>query len=148
MNQLRGTLHGRIDEKGRIKVPATFRQQIEERFGRELYITSEDGRSILIYPMVVWEEFENKLAKLAKTDPSRSAMERWTRFYGGVTELDNQGRALVPQLLRSSVGHEGEVVVMGYDDHLLAATEERMRQLLEETPVTREVLSDLAAKGV
>lgn len=148
MNRLRGSSHGRIDDKGRLKIPATFRAHIEERFGRDLFITSRDGSTIYVYPLPVWEELEMRLAAVPSQDPDRELFEMATSYYGGQTDVDNQGRALVPQVLREKFGHEGEVVVMGKGDYLVVATKERMQQLLEAGPLTRDVLSSLSSKGV
>jgi len=148
MNRLRGSSHGRIDDKGRLKIPAAFRSHIDERYGAELFITSRDGQSILVYPLPVWEELELRLAQVSSTDPDREQFENWTSYFGGQAEIDNQGRALVPQVLREKIGHEGEVVVMGKGDHLVVATKEHMEKKLSEAPLTRDVMSSLSGKGV
>ncbi len=148
MNRLRGSSHGRIDDKGRLKIPAAFRQHIEERYGRELFITSRDGQSVLVFPLPIWEELEIRLSQVSSTDPDREQFEDWTSYFGGQAELDNQGRALVPQVLREKLAHEGEVVVMGKGDHLVVATKEHMQQRLEQAPLTREVMASLSSKGV
>lgn len=148
MNRLRGSAHGRIDDKGRLKIPAAFRSHIEDRYGKELFITSRDGKVALVYPLAIWEELEIRLAQVSSTDPDREQFEEWTSYFGGETELDNQGRALVPQVLREQIGHEGEVVVMGKGDHLVVATKEHMAERLASSPLTREVMSSLSSKGV
>lgn len=148
MNRLRGSAHGRIDDKGRLKIPASFRSHVEERYGKELFITSRDGKLILVFPLPVWEELEMRLAQVSSTDPDREQFEEWTSYFGGETEIDNQGRALVPQVLRETVGHEGEVVVMGKGDHLVVGTKEHMLERLQAAPLTREVMASLSGKGV
>jgi MraZ protein len=148
MNRLRGSSHGRIDDKGRLKIPATFRSHIEERYGRDLFITSRDGATILVYPLPVWEELEMRLSTVSSQDPDREQFETWTSYFGGQTDVDNQGRALVPQVLRERFGHEGEVVVMGKGDHLVVATKEQMQRFLDSAPLTRDVLVSLSSKGV
>ena len=54
MNRLRGSAHGRIDDKGRLKIPASFRSHVEERYGKGCFITSRDGKLILVFPLPVW----------------------------------------------------------------------------------------------
>ena len=62
----RGTHITRLDEKGRLKVPADFKRQIDENYGVQFYITSWDGRSAKVYPMQEWEEIERKLAAVPR----------------------------------------------------------------------------------
>ena len=68
---LRGSAIARIDDKGRLKLPNVFRTQLEERYGRELFLTSLSGEDVRIYPMPVWLEIEEKLAKMPSTHPSK-----------------------------------------------------------------------------
>ena len=60
----RGTHLTRLDDKGRLKMPAEFKRVIDENFSAQFYITSWDGRSAKVYPMQAWEEIERKLAAL------------------------------------------------------------------------------------
>ena len=46
----RGNAPTRVDEKGRLKVPAEFKRVVEEKYGRKFYITSLDGRVAHVYP--------------------------------------------------------------------------------------------------
>ena len=64
MDRFRGSAPARLDEKGRLKVPSLFRQQIEEAFGPELFVTSLHGKEVLLYPLAIWRAFEEKLAAL------------------------------------------------------------------------------------
>ena len=61
---LRGSISAKIDAKGRLKVPTTFRSAIAEKYGELLYVTSITGQSVLIFPMSVWVEREEKLKDL------------------------------------------------------------------------------------
>ena len=58
---LRGSFTARIDEKSRLKIPRDFLKSIEEKYGRELFVTSLDGNCAHIYPMPVWTEIERQL---------------------------------------------------------------------------------------
>ena len=60
----RGTHLTRLDEKGRLKMPAEFKREIDENYSAQFYITSWDGKSAKVYPMQAWEEIERKLAAL------------------------------------------------------------------------------------
>ena len=61
-----------IDDKGRLKVPNGFRTLIEDQHGRELFVTSLTGESVRIYPMPVWLDIEQKLARCPPRIPRGS----------------------------------------------------------------------------
>jgi MraZ protein len=58
---LRGNYTARIDVKGRLKLPTSFRRLIDEKHGSEFYITSLTGDCVRIYPLPEWELIEQKL---------------------------------------------------------------------------------------
>lgn len=138
----------KIDEKGRLKVPASFRKVIEERYGSECFITSKDGESALVYPMPVWLDFQSKLAKVPSTSVAKVKMLERVNYFGQVGTIDAQGRVLVPAVLREVAGIAEDVVVLGSQDHLIVWNEQKMRKRLEETPLTAEDYKELELHGV
>src|SRR5579883_149791 len=116
---MRGNQLATIDEKGRLKIPSSFRSEIEEAHGvSDFYVTSLKGDSVLIYPLSVWQEIEDRLAKLPALNPTKKKLLDRTNYYGSVTSIDKSGRILIPALLRESAEMNGEVVVLGQLDHL------------------------------
>ena len=116
---LRGRSPAKIDEKGRLKVPAAFRALIEQQYGSQLFVTSlDEHQSVRIYPMPVWQEIERKLAALPTTLAARNAFLETVNFNGQVCELDKQGRVLISPYLRESAEIIGEVDVLGMNDYL------------------------------
>ena len=107
-----------IDEKGRLKIPSSFRAHIEESWGSDFYVTSLSGESVLVYPLPIWQEIEERLAKLPSLNPTKKKFLDRTNFYGQVTAADKSGRILIPPLLRESAQMTGEVAVLGYLDRL------------------------------
>jgi len=128
----RGNYPARVDEKGRLKVPADFKRLIDEKYGAQFYITSEDGKVAKIYPMEEWQLIEDKLAKLSNFNPAKKNFLMRTNYYGQVVELDAQGRLLLPQLLRESADLKGEVAVMGYLNMLEVRNMEAVRAAVQE----------------
>ena len=98
-----------IDAKGRLIIPARFR----ELLGEEFILTKGLDGCLSIYPMDAWEAFETKLRALPLTNKNARTFTRF--FVAGATncELDRQGRVLVPQPLREFAGLEKEVVLTG-----------------------------------
>ncbi|HXU46564.1 MAG TPA: division/cell wall cluster transcriptional repressor MraZ, partial [Thermoanaerobaculia bacterium] len=144
----RGSSPARIDEKGRLKVPTDFRRFVEERYGRELYVTSILGDCARLYPLPVWEEIEGKLQAMPSADPAKQRYLERTGYYGQQVRLDDQGRLVIPQILRESAGMNGDVVVMAQIDHLIVWNRERFAARLEEHPFAEEDFRALAERGI
>jgi MraZ protein len=121
MDRFRGSAPARLDEKGRLKVPSLFRQQIEEALGPELFVTSLHGKEILLYPMAMWRTLEEKLAALPAIHRAKTRFLERVNFYGQDATMDGQGRILVPQILRDTAKLPADVVVTGNIDHLVVS---------------------------
>ena len=145
---LRGSSATRIDEKGRLKVPALFRGVIHDQHGPDVFVTSVTGESVLIYPMPVWLEIEQKLSKMASTHPSRLKYLDRVNFYGQEGELDNQGRVVIPPHLRESASIIGEVRVFGRINHIEVWNAERFAQRLQQGPWTDDDALRLSEHGI
>lgn len=147
-NGLRGSSAARIDEKGRLKVPATFRGVIQDQHGADVFVTSLTGESVLIYPMPVWLEIEQKLSKMASTHPSRLKFLDRVNFYGQEGELDSQGRVAIPPHLRESASIIGDVRVFGRINHIEVWNGERFALKLQQGPWTDDDALRLSEHGI
>lgn len=104
-----GEYNHTIDTKGRLIIPAKFREQL----GNEFVVTKGLDGCLFVFPMNEWELFEQKLRTLPLTQKSA---RKFTRFFvAGATEceLDKQGRILLPQTLREFAQLEKDVVLSG-----------------------------------
>lgn len=144
MDRFRGSAPARVDEKGRLKVPSLFRAQIEEAFGPELFVTSVNGKNVLLYPLPIWRAVEEKLAALPPMHrPKNKYLER-VNYYGQDATLDGQGRVLVPQILRDAVKLPSEVVVTGNIDHLVVSDRGALASRLSTEDFTDEDYDELS----
>jgi MraZ protein len=143
----RGNHPTRVDEKGRLKVPAEFKRVIDEKYGKaEFYITSLDGKVAQVYPFEEWERIEQKLAALSTFNPTKKKFLSRVNYYGQVVEMDGQGRLLMPQLLRESAQIKGEVAVLGNLTYLEIRNLELFKGEIEQekfTPDDEKTLDDL-----
>jgi MraZ protein len=121
MDRFRGSAPARLDEKGRLKVPTLFRQQIEEAYGSELFVTSLTGKNVLLYPLPIWRALEEKLASLPAIHRAKGKFLERVNYFGQDAAMDGQGRVLVPQILRDAVKLPPDVVVTGNIDHLVVS---------------------------
>src|SRR5438876_94999 len=144
----RGNHPTRVDEKGRLKVPAEFKRVIDEKYGTQFYITSLDGKIAQVYPFEEWERIEQKLAGLSTFNPTKKKFLDRVNYWGQQVEMDGQGRLLMPQLLRDSAQIKGEVAVTGNLTHLLIRNLEQYRKEIEEQSFTPEDEKTLADLGV
>ncbi|HMH02416.1 MAG TPA: hypothetical protein VK555_13440 [Terriglobales bacterium] len=144
----RGNHPTRVDEKGRLKVPAEFKRVIDEKYGTQFYITSLDGRVAQVYPFEEWERIEQKLAGLSTFNPTKKKFLDRVNYYGQMVEMDGQGRLLIPQLVRDSAQIKGEVAVLGNLTFLIVRNLEAFRQEIEEQPFTSEDEKTLDDLGI
>lgn len=148
LHALMGHSPAKIDEKGRLKVPAGFRKLIEERYGGECFITSKDGERALIYPMPVWLEFHSRIARVPSSSVAKEKLMERMNYFGHAASMDGQGRILIPTVLRSVAGITDEVVVLGSQDHLVVWNEQRIQRRFADEPLTAEDLKELELHGV
>jgi MraZ protein len=144
----RGNHPTRVDEKGRLKVPAEFKRVIDEKYAQKFYITSTDGISAQIYPFEEWERIEQKLASLSTYNPTKKRFLTRTNYYGQVVEMDGQGRLLLPQVLREAAQLKGEVAVLGNLTWLEVRNMEALDKEIQEQPFTDEDTKTLDDLGI
>jgi MraZ protein len=138
----------RIDDKGRLKVPNVFRSLLEPKYGREVFVTSLSGENVRLYPMPVWLDIEEKLGKMPSTHPSRIRFLDRVSFYGQATELDTQGRVLIPLRLRETATMSGDVDVLGQYNYLDVWNHDRFFTRLQRDPFTDDDARALAEFGI
>ena len=144
----RGNHPTRVDEKGRLKLPAEFKREIEEKYGTKFYITSEDGETAKIYPIEEWEKVEQKIMQMPNSVPAKKRLLNWTSYYGQNAEMDAQGRVLLPQILREKANVVGDVAVFGKLTYLEVTNMDAFRQKLDTSPLTDADADVLASYGL
>ena len=144
----RGNAPASMDDKGRLKVPTMFRQPLETKYGRDLFVTSLTGEFVRLYPMPVWLEIEQKLGQMPSTHPARLRFLERVNYFGQVVELDVQGRALIPVRLRSAATMTGEVDILGQYDCLDVWNHERFEAKLQREPYTDDDARALSEFGI
>lgn len=144
----RGNHPTRVDEKGRLKVPAEFKRLIDEKYGTQFYITSLDGKVAQVYPFEEWQRIEEKLARLSNFNATKKKFLNRTNYYGQLVEIDGQGRVLIPALLRESARIQGEVAVVGNLTYLEVQSLEAYKKDIEENPFTSDDEKTLDELGI
>ena len=145
---LRGNSPTKVDEKGRVKIPTLFRAEIEQEHGSEFYITSLYGDSVRVYPFPVWNDIEQKISALPTTNVAVKRFLRNTNYYGQIVTMDNQGRVLIPPMLRESARIRDEVTVMGASNYLEIWNAETFRKKMLDDPLTEADEQALSQLGI
>ena len=141
----RGSRPTRVDEKGRLKMPADYKHVVDEKYSSpKFYITSWNGLEAMVYPMEEWERVEQDVQRKPLNDPLRKKFLRVTGFWGQEAEMDAQGRLLLPQFLREKAQLTADVNVQGMMGYLIVRNWDDARKEAEEKPFTDE---DAAALG-
>jgi MraZ protein len=144
---LRGNNPAKVDEKGRLKIPAAFLEELKG-YGDQFYVTSETGEYARIFPMKVWEEIETKLARLSSHNKTKQKFLTWTNYYGQAVEIDGQGRILIPPVLREAALMKGDVDVMGHLTYLDVWNHGRQLENLKKSPINADDLQTLDDLGI
>jgi MraZ protein len=127
---LRGNSETKVDDKGRLKIPAAFKKVFDEAFPQnKFYVTSLEGKTARVYPIEEWIKVEAKFK--SSFDPLMSDLKHKVNYWGSEAEMDTQGRLLIPQVLREHASLMGEVSVLGMTNFLEVCTSEKARQRAE-----------------
>jgi len=146
----RGSSFHTIDSKGRIIIPARFRDVIKADGSYGVMLSRMDG-ALIAYPYDEWRKIESRILSLAEKSES---MRRFRRvFIGGSFECpcDKQDRILIPQNLREYAGFEKDIVVVGVLDHFEIWSRDnwnRENMDLEKDMKKEDVRNEIAKLGL
>ena len=143
-----GSCPAKIDDKFRLKIPAKFRRDLPETEDDTYFVTSDDGKCAQIYPIPVWEQIAQKLQTAPRMVPAKVKLLKFTSYYGMLSQMDPQGRILIPQTLREDAQISGDVIVMAKNDHLEVWNNEIIRQNMKLEPLTDVDREKLAEQGI
>lgn len=118
-----------IDTKGRLIIPAKFRDQLNGHF----VVTRGLDGCLFGYPMAEWQQMEEKLRTLPLTKRDARAFVRF--LYSAATEcdIDKQGRINIPDTLCSHADLTKKCVIVGVSNRIEIWSEERWQQFTSTT---------------
>lgn len=108
----RGQSIHRLDAKGRLRVPTKFREVLQKNFTDALIIT-QWGPCLVAFPPELWDRIEEKAASFSLVDPKQQNFKRYFISSAEECPFDNQGRILIPPVLREHAGLGQEVFLAG-----------------------------------
>ena len=139
VRNMRGEYSHAIDGKGRLFIPAKFR----EKLGTTFVVTRGVGQYLSVYPMDEWEAFEEKIRSLK----SKQALELQRYFVAPAQDSmpDGQGRVLLSQKLRAHAKLDKNVLVAGMGNHLEIWDEETWDSM---NPSAEQIESIMEEAGI
>jgi MraZ protein len=137
-----------LDAKGRMAMPARYRDQLQSQCAGHLVATIDtSARCLLLYPVHEWEEIQRKIESLPSFNPTSRRVQRLLIGHATDLELDNSGRILLPQALRDYAGLQKHVALIGQGKKLelwdLDSWTSQREQWLSETESDSELPEDL-----
>jgi MraZ protein len=105
-----GRYPARVDDKGRLKLPVSFQQYVAGLREKKLFCTSLDRRIGQIYPIANWRENKKFLSEFADDPEAVEVITFNAQDLGADSEMDNQGRVLLPPEMRRELGIENQNV--------------------------------------
>ena len=132
-----------LDAKGRVIIPAKLREALGETF----VITKGLDGCLFVYPMEQWKALEEKLQTLPLSEPRARAFSRF--FFSGATdsELDKQGRVMIPPNLREHAGLKKDVVIAGTGNRLEIWDKEKRESYFEQSQTPEELATGMSEMG-
>jgi transcriptional regulator MraZ len=109
----RGRFAHNIDKKGRVSIPAKFREILKRDYGSDQLIMTIFDNCLVAYPLAEWQIFEEKMKDFSQFKKESKSFLRY--FYSGAMEsvIDDHGRILIPPQFREHADLNKEIVFVG-----------------------------------
>lgn len=141
----RGRFEHSVDPKGRVSIPAKFREVLCTNYDERMILTNFDG-CLWGYPVPEWQAIEEKVAALPQFKPEVKALQRV--FISAATEcpIDKQGRILIPPTLRDYAGIAKDLVFVGMTKRIEVWSAERWQKVFAESQENIGQMTDKLAE--
>ena len=150
MPSFSGTHYYTVDPKGRIIIPAPFRDIISTNYSTKLYIVNAAfDRCLHIYPLEEWNKLEEKVRTLPKMDEAVKFLMRRVIGSAVEVEMDKQGRVLIPASLRENSGVSVEIVIVGQIEKIEIWDRKEWDVVVDHSRIDKKAVEEkLAAYGL
>src|SRR3989338_1873517 len=127
----RGRFEHTIDQKGRISIPARFRELLATQDDERLIVTNFD-QCLWAYPVSEWRGVEEKVAALPQFKPEVKMLQRFFISAACECPLDTHGRIMISSPLKKYAGLEKNVILVGMTKRIEIWDESRWSQVFVE----------------
>ncbi|EAR59726.1 division/cell wall cluster transcriptional repressor MraZ [Neptuniibacter caesariensis] len=129
----RGVNQINLDAKGRMAIPARYREKIAECCDGQLVATIDtEERCLLLYPLEEWEEIQAKIESLPSFNPQARRIQRLLIGHATDLDMDGNGRLLLPAPLREYAELDKKIVLLGQGQKFEIWSESRWLSTREE----------------
>lgn len=131
-----------LDRKGRVIIPAKFREVVKEHFGEKFFLTRGLDGCLFVFTEETWKSQERKFREMPFTRPESRKFNRL--YFSGASETvcDGQGRILIPDYLKEYAAIKQEVVMIGVSDRIEIWAKEKWKQFFETNQGSFEALAE------
>lgn len=130
---LYGSYPYRLDPKGRVAIPARFREELSLREGAICVITPWiEPLHLKLFSEGGWRQFLSRIREIVSNARERAALELLLRSTAFANTIDGQGRVLLPLALREETELKEETMIVGGGDHVQIWNPQRFTQCLRE----------------
>jgi len=145
----RGHFRHTIDSKGRLSIPARFREVLADGYGDKLVIVP-NGNALDVHPWKSWDELETRVAALPRLDPDVRNFRYTYLSLGQDVMLDPQGRIQISADCRAQAGLSKDVLIIGMQDAFEVWDVQRWAHFRRDADggTLDELRARLASKGV
>jgi MraZ protein len=141
-----GQFQHNLDDKGRLMIPARFRELLDGR----AYITQGFDRCLMVMTDSYFKQVSETLNSMNLADPNARLLRRMIFGTAYPVEVDKVGRVLVPQALREFAGLDGEAIVTGQGEYFEVWTpetwDEQVKQI-QDTDTNNQRFATLNLSG-
>jgi MraZ protein len=126
-----------IDEKGRLTIPARYRELLENG----AYVTQGFDGNLIVLPAPSFEQMYQHVNGMSMTDPVARQLKRFMFSNAERCDFDRAGRMLLPQFLRESAELNGNAILVGVGDYFEIWSPQnwaRQNELLQDNEATTE----------
>jgi MraZ protein len=143
-SQFIGEFDCRLDDKGRIMLPASLRKQIAPQAQDKFIINRGFENCLSLYPFHTWQIISGEVNKLNMYVKKNREFVRY--FYRGATELmmDNNGRLLLPKRLMEYAGISKDIILSAFADKMEVWDKNRFENLITDEPDEFALLAEEA----
>ncbi len=145
----RGIFHNSVDDKGRMSIPARFREQIKSEHETPLVLTLGFDQCLFLYPMDAWKKIEEKLSSLDTLNAEVRQFQRTIMKASDEVEIDQQGRIMISPVLRKEAGISKTVAIVGMLNRIEIWDKQKYENYHAQTTQSLEMLGQkLSDKGI
>ncbi|MFH1776355.1 MAG: division/cell wall cluster transcriptional repressor MraZ [Candidatus Omnitrophota bacterium] len=133
-----GEYHHALDRKGRIIIPAKFREVFKEHYIEKFYLTRGLDGCLFVFAEDEWKHQEQKFKALSFTKKEARHFNRI--YFSGAVELtcDKQGRILLPQYLKTYAAINKDIVFVGVSDRIEIWSKDKWEEFYENSRTSFE----------